>query len=48
MDEGEIKNIEKKQKKTAIPADMREAWKEVCGRLKGIQGLDKIALVLEK
>lgn len=31
-----------------ITSDMWDAWKEVCGRLKGIQGLDRIVLVPER
>lgn len=48
-DEGTIvsEKKEKKQQKPAIPADMWEAWKEVCNRFNGISGLDKIILVPE-
>lgn len=36
------------REKFHITCDMWDAWKEVCGRLKGIQGLDRIALAPEK
>lgn len=48
VDEGEVQSIEKKQKKPAIPADMWKEWEEVCGRLKGVHGLDGIAIVLSR
>lgn len=48
VDEGEVQSNEKKQKKPAIPADMWKEWEEVCGRLRGIHGLEGIAIVLNR
>lgn len=36
---------EKEQQKPAIPVDMWKKWQEVCSKLHGTPGLDRIALV---